>query len=137
MTTPSLSLPNLAIRESLKQFVTVELCNGSLLRGQLVGMDVETGNVTLEDVRRRAKDLSISYCGRVFCRGSEVKLIQLPSVVQGAKFLKEAATLIKTHQKTVKRERKEMEKKVAKAAAKREKKTNPSAAASKKLLKKK
>jgi small nuclear ribonucleoprotein D3 len=97
------SLPLLAIKESVRHRVTVELTTGETFEGMLIHVDDETGNVTLEDVLRRSKNKTPSVQGRVLLRGQTVRLMQLPEVVKGAPFLQGVAETIQRQQKRRKR----------------------------------
>ncbi|CUE71801.1 RNA-binding (LSM) protein, putative [Bodo saltans] len=79
--------------------VVVELVTGETFTGLLVHTDSETGNVTLEDVMRRAQNKAPSVQGRVLLPGNAVRLIRLPDVVKGAPFLQGVAETIQRQQK--------------------------------------
>jgi small nuclear ribonucleoprotein (snRNP)-like protein len=93
------SLPLLAVKESLSHRVVVELVTGETFTGLLIHTDGETGNVTLEDVLRRAQNKAPSVQGRVLLPGNAVRLIRLPEVVKGAPFLQGVADTIQKQQK--------------------------------------
>lgn len=126
------SLPLLAIHESISHWVRVELVSGESIKGKLVGVCKETGNVTLEEVLHRGKDLALTVAGRVVVRGSEVRLIVLPDIVKAAPILKNVADTIKQQLKRRKRVQLDAQKRVAGA----HKVKDTAAITAKKLLKK-
>lgn len=81
---PQADIPTSTVVESLNRVVTVESVDGSRFTGRLVVVDEKSGNLELEEVRCQARDSSLSISERIFVRGSQIRLIQLPIELKAA-----------------------------------------------------
>lgn len=71
--------------------ITVELKNGEIYRGLLVGAE-DTMNVSLSDVIRTAKNGQVSKLPNVYLRGKSVRLIALPDLLKSAPLFQKVTT---------------------------------------------
>ena len=63
--------------------ITVELKNGEIYRGLLLGAE-DTMNVSLSDVLRTARNGKVSKLPNVYLRGSSIRFIALPDLLKSA-----------------------------------------------------
>lgn len=63
--------------------ITVELKNGEIYRGLLLGAE-DTMNVSLSEVLRTAKNGQISKLSNVYLRGKSIRFIALPDLLKSA-----------------------------------------------------
>lgn len=80
-------IPLRAICEATGFLVKVETTDGSVYDGKLMQLDAICGDIELIDVRCQHRDSSLSVEGRVFLKGSSVRLVHLPSDLKRAPFL--------------------------------------------------
>ncbi|KAG8340904.1 putative small nuclear ribonucleoprotein [Trypanosoma vivax] len=80
-------VPVRAVCEATGFFVKVETVEGTVYLGRLDKVDVSCGDVELSEVRCQHRDSSLSVEGRVFIKGSCVRLLHLPSDMRNALFL--------------------------------------------------
>jgi len=71
--------------------ITVEMKNGEIYRGLLLGAE-ETMNVSLSEVLRTARNGQISKLPNVYLRGSSVRFIVLPNLLKSAPVFQKVTT---------------------------------------------
>lgn len=71
--------------------ITVEMKNGEIYRGLLVGAE-DTMNVSLSEVLRTAKNGQISKLPSVYLRGSSIRFVVLPNVLKSAPVFQKVQT---------------------------------------------
>jgi small nuclear ribonucleoprotein D3 len=71
--------------------ITVEMKNGEIYRGLLLGAE-DTMNVSLSDVLRTARNGQISKLPNVYLRGSSIRFIALPDLLKSAPMFQKVAT---------------------------------------------
>jgi small nuclear ribonucleoprotein D3 len=63
--------------------ITVELKNGEMYRGLLLGAE-DSMNVSLQDVLKTARNGQVSKLPNVYLRGASIRLIALPDLLKSA-----------------------------------------------------
>jgi small nuclear ribonucleoprotein D3 len=71
--------------------ITVEMKNGEIYRGLLVGAE-ETMNVNLTEVLRTARNGQIHKLPNVYLSGSSIRFIALPDLLKSAPLFQKVAT---------------------------------------------
>lgn len=71
--------------------ITVEMKNGEIYRGLLLGAE-DTMNVSLSDVLRTARDGQVKKLPSVYLRGKSVRFIALPDLLKSAPIFQKVAT---------------------------------------------
>jgi small nuclear ribonucleoprotein D3 len=71
--------------------ITVEMKNGEIYRGLLVGAE-DTMNVSLSDVLRTARNGKITKMPNVYLRGSSIRFIALPDLLKSAPIFQKVAS---------------------------------------------
>jgi len=71
--------------------ITVELKNGEIYRGLLLGAE-DTMNVSLSEVLRTARNGQISKLPNVYLRGKSIRFIALPDLLKSAPIFQKVAT---------------------------------------------
>ncbi|RNF11835.1 small nuclear ribonucleoprotein [Trypanosoma rangeli] len=79
--------PLRAVMDSMGFFVKVETVDGAFYTGKLSRLDMLHGDVELTDVRCQRRDSSLSVECRVLLKGTNVRLIHLPSDIRKATYL--------------------------------------------------
>mmetsp|Transcript_27811 Transcript_27811/g.39119 ORF Transcript_27811/g.39119 Transcript_27811/m.39119 type:complete len:115 (-) Transcript_27811:88-432(-) len=79
----NLGVPIKLLFEAEGMKVTVEMKNGEIYRGLLIGAE-ETMNMNLSDVIRTARNGKISKIPNVYLRGSGIRFIALPDLLKNA-----------------------------------------------------
>ncbi|CCW59939.1 unnamed protein product [Phytomonas sp. EM1] len=72
-------IPHSVVSEALNFYVSIETIDGGTVRGKLIGYDDHTGNAELIDVECQSRDSSLSVSERFFLKGSNIRIIHLPS----------------------------------------------------------
>jgi small nuclear ribonucleoprotein D3 len=92
------NVPISLLHEGEGHAVTVELKNGELYRGRLKEID-NFMNLHMHSVTFTARDGRRTRMETVFLRGSQVRLVLLPDVLQAAPMLKKVADSARSHAK--------------------------------------
>ena len=92
------SVPFKLLHEGEGHPVTVELKTGELYRGRLTDSD-EFMNCHMRGVTHTAVDGHVTRLEQVFLRGSQVRLIVLPSILQSAPMFRKVAEAASTKSK--------------------------------------
>jgi len=71
--------------------ITVEMKNGEIYRGLLLGAE-DTMNVSLSEVLRTARNGQISKLPNVYLRGKSIRFIALPDLLKSAPIFQKVAT---------------------------------------------
>lgn len=71
--------------------ITVELKNGEIYRGLLLGAE-DTMNVSLSEVLRTSRTGQISKLPNVYLRGSSIRFIALPELLKSAPIFQKVAS---------------------------------------------
>lgn len=79
----NVGIPIQLLYEAEGMKVTVELKNGEIYRGLLIGAE-ETMNVSLSQVLRTARNGQVSKLPTVYLRGSSMRFIALPDLLKSA-----------------------------------------------------
>lgn len=79
----SVGVPIKLLYEAEGMKISVELKNGEIYRGVLLGAE-DTMNVSLNQVLRTARDGKITKLPNVYLRGSSIRLIALPDLLKSA-----------------------------------------------------
>lgn len=87
----NLGVPVKLLFEAEGMKITVEMKNGEIYRGLLVGAE-DTMNVSLTDVLRTARDGKVTKVTNVYLRGKCVRFIALPDLLKSAPIFKKVAT---------------------------------------------
>ncbi|RNE94915.1 small nuclear ribonucleoprotein, partial [Trypanosoma conorhini] len=85
--TEVLETPLRAVMDATGFFVKVEAVDGAVYTGKLSRLDMLHGDVEMIDVRCQRRDSSLSIECRVLLKGSNVRLIHLPSDIRKATYL--------------------------------------------------
>ncbi|EOQ99837.1 hypothetical protein E3P92_02032 [Wallemia ichthyophaga] len=81
------SVPIKLIHETLGHVVTIELKSGQLYRGKLQEAE-DNLNVSLQDITVTARDGRVSQLDQVYIRGSMIKFVVVPDMLQNAPMFK-------------------------------------------------
>ncbi|TIA92113.1 hypothetical protein E3P99_00715 [Wallemia hederae] len=81
------SVPIKLIHESLGHVVSIELKSGQLYRGKLQEAE-DNLNVSLQDITVTARDGRVSQLDQVYIRGSMIKFVVVPDMLQNAPMFK-------------------------------------------------
>ena len=87
----NLGIPIKLLFEAEGMKITVEMKNGEIYRGLLLGAE-ETMNVSLSEVLRTARNGQISKLPNVYLRGSSVRFIALPDLLKSAPIFQKVTT---------------------------------------------
>lgn len=87
----SIGVPIKLLYEAEGMKITVELKNGEIYRGLLLGAE-DSMNVSLQDVLKTARNGKISKLPNVYLRGSSVRLIALPDLLKSAPVFQKVQT---------------------------------------------
>ena len=71
--------------------ITVEMKNGEIYRGLLLGAE-DTMNVSLSEVLRTARNGKIAKLPNVYLRGSSIRFIALPDLLKSAPIFQKVAS---------------------------------------------
>jgi small nuclear ribonucleoprotein D3 len=71
--------------------ITVEMKNGEIFRGLLVGAE-DTMNVSLSEVLRTARNGQVSKLPSVYLRGSSIRFVVLPNLLKSAPIFQKVAS---------------------------------------------
>lgn len=86
-----LGIPVQLLFEAEGMKITVEMKNGEIYRGLLVGAE-DTMNVTLSEVLRTARNGQISKLPSVYLRGTSVRFVVLPNLLKSAPLFQRVTT---------------------------------------------
>ncbi|EIM20243.1 Sm-like ribonucleo protein [Wallemia mellicola CBS 633.66] len=81
------SVPIKLVHESLGHVVTIELKSGQMYRGKLQEAE-DNLNVSLQDITVTARDGRVSQLDQVYIRGSMIKFLVVPDMLQNAPMFK-------------------------------------------------
>mmetsp|Transcript_23449 Transcript_23449/g.65469 ORF Transcript_23449/g.65469 Transcript_23449/m.65469 type:complete len:111 (-) Transcript_23449:1031-1363(-) len=90
MSTAGVPLKLLFEAENMK--VTVEMKNGEIFRGMLVGAE-ETMNMNMSDVLKTARNGQVSKLPNVYLRGSSIRFVVLPELLKNAPIFQTVTTM--------------------------------------------
>lgn len=87
----NIGVPIKLLYEAEGMKITVEMKNGEIYRGLLLGAE-DTMNVSLSDVLRTARNGQISKLPNVYLRGSSIRFIALPDLLKSAPIFQKVKT---------------------------------------------
>jgi small nuclear ribonucleoprotein D3 len=87
----NIGVPIKLLYEAEGMKITVEMKNGEIYRGLLLGAE-DTMNVNLSDVLRTARNGQISKLPNVYLRGSSIRFIALPDLLKSAPIFQKVQT---------------------------------------------
>lgn len=87
----NVGIPIKLLYEAEGMKISVELKNGEIYRGLLLGAE-DTMNVSLSDVLRTARNGKISKLLNVYLRGPSIKFIALPDLLKSAPVFQKVQT---------------------------------------------
>jgi small nuclear ribonucleoprotein (snRNP)-like protein len=87
----NIGVPIKLLYEAEGMKITVEMKNGEIYRGLLLGAE-DTMNVSLSDVLRTARNGHISKLPNVYLRGSSIRFIALPDLLKSAPIFQKVQT---------------------------------------------
>ena len=87
----SVGVPVKLLYEAEGMKISVELKNGEIYRGLLLGAE-DSMNVSLQDVLRTARNGKISKLPNVYLRGSSIRLVALPDLLKSAPVFQKVQT---------------------------------------------
>lgn len=85
------SIPIKLLLEAEGMKITVEMKNGEIYRGLLLGAE-DTMNVSLSEVLRTARNGQISKLPNIYLRGSSIRFIALPDLLKSAPIFQKVKT---------------------------------------------
>ena len=86
-----MGIPIKLLYEAEGMKITVEMKNGEIYRGLLLGAE-DTMNVSLSEVLRTARNGKISKLPNVYLRGSSIRIIALPDLLKSAPLFQKVQT---------------------------------------------
>jgi small nuclear ribonucleoprotein D3 len=87
----NIGIPIKLLYEAEGMKITVEMKNGEIYRGLLLGAE-DTMNVSLSEVLRTAQNGKISKMPNVYLRGSSIRFIALPDLLKSAPIFQKVTT---------------------------------------------